>query len=119
VVDGIRGARVRRPSLATVAILVASAAPLLVLVVPAILHLPAVEPLLHESVLFFQGFSRATVVAMPLAGLVAVNLVIAAATRSMRSALVASAITTALAVFLVLGAAGFVEGVNELGNGVD
>ena len=115
---GIRGARVRRPSFAIVAVLVASAAPLLVLVVPAILHLPAVEPLLHESV-FFAGFSRATVVAMPLAGLVAVNLVIAAATRSMRSVLVAVAITTALAVFLVLGAAGFVEGLDEFGNGVD
>jgi hypothetical protein len=115
---GIRGARVRRPSLAIVAVLVASAAPLLVLVVPAILHLPAVEPLLHESV-FFSGFSRATVVAMPLAGLVAVNLAIAAATRSTGSALVAVAITTALAVFLVLGAVGFVAGVNELGNGVD
>jgi len=118
VADGIRGARVRRPSLAIVAAVVASVAPLLVLVVPAILHLTAVEPLLHQSE-FFPGFSRATLVAMPLAGLVAVNLVIAAATRSMQSALVAVAITTALAVLLVLGAVGFVEGLNELGNGVD
>jgi hypothetical protein len=118
VVDGIRGARVHRPSLAIVAVLVASAAPLLVLVVPVILHLTAVEPLLLESE-FFSGFSRATLVAMPLAGLVAVNLVIAAATRSTKSALLAVAITTALAVLLVLGAVGFVAGVNELVNGVD
>jgi hypothetical protein len=32
---------------------------------------------------------------------------------------VAVAITTALAVCLILGAVGFVEGLNELGNGVD
>jgi hypothetical protein len=118
VADGIRGARVRRPSPAIVAALVASLAPLLVLVVPAILHLRAIDALLHESVLY-PGFSRATLMAMPLAGLVAANLVIAAATRSMRSTLVAVAITTALAVFLILGAVGFVEGLEELGNGVD
>ena len=116
--EGIRSARARRPSIAIVAILVASAAPLLVLVVPAILHLPAVEPLLHDSVLF-PGFTRATLAAMPLAALVAVNLVIAAATRSIQSALVAVAITTALAVFLVLGAVGFVEALDAFGNGVD
>ena len=116
--DAIRSARARRPSLAIVAALVASVVPLLVLVVPAVLHLPAVEPLLHESQ-FFPGFSRATLVAMPLVGLVAVNLVIAAATRSMRGTLVAVAITTALAVFLVLSAVGFVEGLNEFFNGVD
>jgi hypothetical protein len=118
VADGIRGARGRRPSLAIVAALVLSVAPLLVLVMPAVLHLRAVEPLLHESE-FFLGFSRATLVAMPLFGLMAANLVIAAATRSVRSTLVAVAITTALAVILVLGAVGLVESLNELGNGVD
>jgi ABC-type enterochelin transport system permease subunit len=118
VADGIRGARVRRRSLAIVAVVVASVAPLLILVVPAILHLRAIDALLHESV-FYPGFSRATLMAMPLAGLVAANLVIAAATRSMRSTLVAVAITTALAVCLILGAVGFVEGLNELGNGLD
>jgi hypothetical protein len=118
VADGIRGALVRHPPLAIATVLIASVAPLLVLVVPAILHLPGVEPLLHDSVLF-PGFSRATVVAMPLVGLAAVNLVIAAATRSMRGTLVAVAITTPLAVFLVLGATEFVEGLNGLGNGVD
>jgi len=118
VAGGIRNAHGRHPSLALVAVLVASVAPLLVLAVPAFLQLPGIEPLLHESV-FYPEFSRATLMAMPLAGLVAVNLVIAAATRSMRSTLVAVAITTALAVFLVLGAVGFVEGLDRLGNGVD
>jgi hypothetical protein len=116
--DAIRNARARRPSLAIVAGLVASLAPLLVLVVPAILHLPAVELLLHESELF-PGFSRATLVAMPLVGLVAVNFAIAAATRSIWSTLVAVAITTALAVAVVLGAVGLVEGLNELSGGAD
>lgn len=114
----IRSARARRSSLAIVAGLAASAAPLLILVVPAVLRLPVVEPLLHESE-FFPGFSRATLVAVPLVGLVAVNLAIAAATRSMRSTLVAVAITTALAVFLVLGAVGLVEELNEFFDGVD
>jgi hypothetical protein len=74
---------------------------------------------LSRARLFFPGFSRATLVAVPLVGLVAVNLAIAAATRSMRNTLVAVAITTALAVFLVLDAVGFVEGLNGLGNGAD
>lgn len=116
--DGSPGARVRRPSFAIVAALVGSVAPLLVLVVPAALHLQAVEPLLHESE-FYPGFSRATLVAIPLVGLVAVNLVIAASTRSMRTTLVAVAITTALALILVPGAVGFVDELNALGNGVD
>ena len=113
-----RAARDRRSSLAIVAAVGASAAPLLVLVVPAFLHLPAVEPLLHESELF-PGFSRDSLVAVPLAGLVFVNVAIVVATRSMRSAFVAVAITTALALILVIGATGLVESLNELGGGVD
>lgn len=112
--NAIRRARVRHSSLA----IVASTAPLLVLVVPAFLHLPAVDPLLHESELY-PGFSRASLVAIPLAGLVFVNVAIVLATRSMRSALVAIAITTALALLLVLGATGLVESLNDLGGGVD
>ena len=116
--DAIRGARARRPSFAIVTALVVSVAPLLVLVVPAVLHLPAVEPLLHESE-FFPGFSRATLVAVTLVGLVTVNLAIAAATRSMRGTLVPVAITTALAVLIVLGAVGFVEQLDAFFGGVD
>lgn len=116
--DATRRARDRQPSIAIVAALAASALPLLVLVVPAVLHLPAVDPLLHESELF-PGLSRATVVAAPLAGLVFVNVAIVLATRSMRSALVAIAITTALALFLIIGATDLVESLNELSGGVD
>jgi hypothetical protein len=54
-----------------------------------------------------------------LVGLVATNLAILVATRSPRSAVVASVIATALAVILVLGAVGSVEQLNGLGNGVD
>jgi uncharacterized membrane protein len=109
---------VRRWHLAFVAALAASAAPLLVLVVPAVLHLSAVEPLLHESELF-PGFSRDALVAVPLAALAIVNVAIVIATHSIRRALAAIAITTAIAVFLVLGAAAFVESLNDLGGGVD
>lgn len=93
-------------------------APLLVIVVPALLHLPAVEPLLHESELF-PGLSRASVVALPLAGLGSVNVAIFAATRSLRYTLVASVVTTTLALLLILGAVDLVNDLNEKFGGAD
>ena len=117
VVEGIRD-RVRRPSLVVVAALLASMAPLLVLVVPALVHLPAVEPLLHESELF-PPLSRATVVALPLAGLGIVNVAIFAATRSLRYTLVASVVTTTLALLLILGAVDLVNDLNDMFGGAD
>ena len=114
----IRVALARHSSLGSFAALALSTAPILVLVVPAVLHLSVVEPLLHESQLA-PGFSRATVVAVPLAGLVFVNVAIVITTRSWRSVLVAIAITTALALFVVSGAIGLVESLNALGGGAD
>jgi hypothetical protein len=116
--DVIEHPRDRRPILASVVALAASAAPLLVLVVPAALRLSAVEPLLQESQ-FFPGLSRATVVAVPLVGLVALNLAIAATTRSVRSTLMVAAFTVLVAAAVVLGAVGIVEDLDALGNGVD
>jgi len=110
--------RVSRPSLVVVAALLASMAPLLVLVVPGLLHLPAVEPLLHESELF-PGLSRASVVALPLAALGIINVAIFAGTRSLRFTLVASVVTTTLALLLILGAVDLVNDLNEMFGGAD
>lgn len=117
VAEGIRD-RVSRPSLVVVAAFLASMAPLPVLVVPALLHLPAVEPLLHESELF-PPFSRASLVALPLAGLAIVNVAIFAATRSLRYTLVASVVTTTLALLLIVGAVDLVNDLNEMFGGAD
>ena len=108
----------RRPNLTLVAAIIVSAAPLLILAVLAALQLPVVQPLLHESV-FFPGFSRASLVALPLTGLVVVNGVIFAATRSLRSVVVAALITSAVAGLVVLGAVGLVNDLNELFPGGD
>lgn len=116
--ESIRGARSRSSTVTILAGVGVSVVPLLVLVLPAALGLPAVEPLLHESQ-FFPGFSRASLVAIPLAGLVIINLAIFVANRSMRSALVASLITSVLALFLVLGAVGLVNSLNEMLVGLD
>jgi hypothetical protein len=118
-VSGVIGnVQARRSTLTIVAALALSAAPLLVLVVPAILRLPAVAPLLHESEIF-PGFSRVSLVAAPVAGLVVVNLVVFAGSRSLRSLLVASLITSALAWLLVVGAVGLVNDLNEMSTGPD
>lgn len=114
----IRGARSRTSSVTLLAGVGVSVVPMLILVLPAALGLPAVEPLLHESQ-FFPGFSRASLVAIPLAGLVIIDLAILAANRSMRSALVASLISSALALLLVLGAVGLVNYFNEVFVGLD
>jgi hypothetical protein len=108
----------RRPTLTLVAAVIVSAAPLLILAVPAALQLPAVQPLLHESEIF-PGFSRAFLVAPPLTGLVVVNAVIFAATRSLRSVVAAALITSAVAVLVVLRAVGLVNNLNEFFGGVD
>ncbi len=95
--DAIRTPQARLSPVAIVAGLAASAGPLLFLWVPAALQLRVVEPLLHASVLY-PDFSRASLLVVPMAGLVIINVWIFAATRSLGSALVSSLITSALAV---------------------
>jgi hypothetical protein len=97
-----------RPSIAVVAGVGVSFVPLLILLVPVVLRLPAVEPLLHESD-FYPSSSRVSLVTIPLLGLVVVNLGILAATRSLRSVLVTALITSVLALVLVLDAVEVVD----------
>jgi hypothetical protein len=96
----------RRPSI--VVGVGASLAPLLILVVPAVVRLPAVEPLLRQSE-FYPGYSRASLVAIPLLALVVVNLGIFVATRSLRSVFVAVLITSVMAWLLLLAALDVVD----------
>ena len=96
----------------------ASAGPLLFLWVPAALQLRVVEPLLHASVLY-PDFSRASLLVVPMAGLVIINVWIFAATRSLGSAPRELPDHLGSGRGLILGAVGLVDTLDGLGTGLD
>ena len=106
--------RRRRTVLRALAALLVSAAPLAVLIVLAVLHRGGVALLLHESELF-PGFSRALLVAVPLAGLGFIKLRVFAATRSLRATILAAIATSLLALTLALGAVDIVNSLTSMG----